>query len=129
MQTLTNKILDAGLMKLKELEAQKTEIEKSIDLLEQEIQDICQHPDDQIVEGEFIEGFGNHPCTAPFRVCMICGRAEYQWGMHGSLKRPRHVSTIAREKAHQYVRGKVLTQEALGRAERERKTRTEATAQ
>ena len=44
------------------------------------MQAACDHPKEQIVEGDSIECQWSNNHTPPFRVCKLCGYSEEGWG-------------------------------------------------
>jgi hypothetical protein len=82
-------------------------LEADASLLRYEIQNLCKHPMDLIVESE--PGRDERP---PFRVCRRCGYAEYGWGPYYLLC-GNVIEKVTIEAASKYVRGIIMTSTML----------------
>lgn len=76
----------------------------------------CEHPQEEIVEGEYVSDSWGHNHTPPFRVCKLCGYAEEGWhcgywklgaGVYSGVKK------LPRQKAREFVKGPIHAQEVL----------------
>lgn len=83
----------------------------------QELQSLCTHPLESVVEGEYeSDPLGGCWHSAPFRVCRACGYAEQGWGA-GFWKLSNNYSGVPmlqREEARKLIVGPIVTQEMMG---------------
>lgn len=115
-EDLGNKILEAGLKKLEELKAEQHRIEVEICLLQHQTQEVCPHPIEQVIQGRYAPETYFSYYKSPFRVCKKCGYAEDGGGFYYRLPQDRVVEI---EEAMSFVRGRVLSREALDKIQRD----------
>jgi hypothetical protein len=116
MDDVGDRIVEAGLARLATLTAERDRLDGEILTLQGEIQGACEHPEKEIVEGEYRKSYGGG-AEPPFRVCRCCGYSELGWNCgyfrlapdNTSLS-PSPIPVIAREEAWKFIRGGLMSQ-------------------
>lgn len=82
-------------------------------------------PHNNVVEGTFYPEESSLHSLPPFRVCTECGYAEEGWGCGYSFledKENREIKNVSREKAKNYVLGRVIDNKDHSDARFDRRT-------
>ena len=113
MDSVSDKIIEAGLARLEFLKIEQQRIDKEIDILIRDLQASCSHPEELIVEGEYHVPDWSNRADPPFRVCRRCGYSEPGWncGFFRLAPNNHNIPHMSRDEALKFIRGGLMTQE------------------